>query len=149
MTDIFDLSDFSVLGSWASLAGLLLTFITFTLLLGVKKRFLFRSSIDDHLEKVANLSKEISPLLQSFSKNQKDIEERFALADVELRAMQRGASGDLLNDIKKIKIDDKKVHFKNLFLGGKNETSARDIKTSLSVVSAELYHHRKYLITGN
>lgn len=149
MTDIFDLSDFSVLGSWASLAGLLLTFITFTLLLGVKKRFLFRSSIDDHLEKVANLSKEISPLLQSFSKNQKDIEERFALADVELRAMQRGASGDLLNDIKKSRSMIRKYTLRIYFWVEKNETSARDIKTSLSVVSAELYHHRKYLITGN
>lgn len=149
MTGIFDLSDFSVLGSWASLAGLLLTFITFTLLLGVKKRFLFRSSIDDHLEKVANLSKEISPLLQSFSKNQKDIEERFALADVELRAMQRGASGDLLNDIKKSRSMIRKYTLRIYFWVEKNETSARDIKTSLSVVSAELYHHRKSLITGN
>lgn len=149
MTGIFDLSDLSNLGSWASIVGLLLTFITFILLLGVKKRFLFRSNIDDHLVKIANLSEEISPLLQSFLKNQKDIEEKFALADVELRAMQRGASGDLLDDIKKSRSMIRKYTYRIYFWVKRNEISAREIKTSLSVVSAELYHHRKSLITGN
>ncbi|MBE0372986.1 hypothetical protein PFLA_a0617 [Pseudoalteromonas flavipulchra NCIMB 2033 = ATCC BAA-314] len=87
-------------------------------------------------------------MLQSFSKNEKDIEELFALADVELRAMQRGADGDLSADIKKSRRMIKKYTSRIYFWVKKNESSAREIKTGLSVVSAELYHHKKSLIIG-
>jgi len=87
-------------------------------------------------------------LLQSFSKNEKDIEELFALADVELRAMQRGADGDLSADIKKSRRMIKKYTSRIYFWVKKNESSAREIKTGLSVVSAELYHHKKSLVIG-
>jgi len=137
------------LGSWASIIGLSLTFITFLMLFGIKKKFLFRSSVDDHVKKIAEISSEVSTLLQSYSENQKSIEELFAVADVELRAMQRGATGDLLTDIKKSRKKIKKCGLWFYFWIESNETSAREIKTTLSVVSAELNHHRKSLITGN
>jgi hypothetical protein len=43
----------------------------------------------------------------------------------------------------------KKYRSKFWLFGKKNEASAREIKTSLSVVSAELVHHRKSLMVGN
>lgn len=140
------LNDF---GSWASIAALSLTFVTFCILLGIKKKFLFRSSVDEHVKKISEISSEVSLLLQSYSDNQKDIEEFFALANVELRAMQRGASGDLLADIKISRSKIKKFGSWFYFWVKKNEASAREIKTTLSVVSAELNHHRKSLIVGN
>lgn len=118
------------------------------MLFGIKKRFLFRSSVDDHMKKITEISSDISPLLKSYVENRNDIDELFALADVELRAMQRGASGDLLVDIKRSRNVIRKYSSKLWFWVEKNEDSAREIKKQLSVVSAELYHHRKSLITG-
>jgi hypothetical protein len=138
----------SDIGSWASIVGLLLTLLTFLMLFGIKKKFLFRSSVDDHVKNITDISSQISSLLQSYSKNQKDIEELFALADVELRAMQRGADGDLLTDIKRSRSMIRKYSSKLWFLVDRNEDTAREIKKTLSVVSAELYHHRKSIIAG-
>ena len=128
------------LGSWASIIGLSLTFITFLLVFGIKKKFLFRSSVDDHMKKISDISSEVSSLLRLYPENQKDIEELFALANVELRAMQRGATGDLLSDIKNSRKKIRKFGSWLYFWVEKNEASAREIKTSLSVVSAELTH---------
>lgn len=137
------------LGSWASIIGLSVTIFTVMMLFGIKKKFLFRSSVDDHMKKITEISSEVSSLLQSYSENKKDIEELFAVANVELRAMQRGASGDLLSDIKGCRNKIKKFGSRLYFWVENNESSAREIKTALSVVLAELPHHRKSLITGN
>jgi len=135
-------------GSWASILGLLITVFTLLMLFGIKKKFLFRYSVDDHLSKISEISSDLSSLLQSFSNNKKDIEELFALADVELRAMQRGSGGDLSADIKKSRKEIKQYKSRIYFWIKKNENSARDIKVGLSVVSAELYHHKKSLFIG-
>jgi len=148
VTELLEKLSLNDFGSWASIVGFILTLITFLMLFGIKKRFLFRSSIDDHMKKITKISSDISPLLKSYIENRNDIDELFALADVELRAMQRGASGDLLADIKNSRNAIKKYSSKIWFWVDKNEDSAREIKKQLSVVSAELYHHRKSLITG-
>ena len=149
MTELLKALNLNDFGSWASIAGLILTLVTFLMLFGIKKKFLFRFSVDDHMKKIIEISSEISPLLKSYIENKNDIDELFALADVELRAMQKGASGDLLADIKNSRSSIKKYSSKFWFWVDKNENSAREIKKRLSVVSAELYHHRKSLITGN
>lgn len=149
MDEILTYLTLSNFGGWASILGLILTLVTFIMLFGIKKKFLFRSSVDDHLKKIVEMSSEISSLLQSFVENQKDIEELFALADVELRAMQKGANGNLLDDIKESRKTIRMYSLKRWFWVDKNEDSAREIKKSLSVVSAELYHHKKSIITGN
>lgn len=135
-------------GDWASIAGFLFTIFTFLMLFGIKKKFLFRSSVDDHLKRITEISSNISSLLQSFSNNQNDIEEQFALADIELRVMQKGADGDLKTEIKKSRKMIKRYTSKIYFWVNNDESSARQIKTGLSVVSAQLYHHRKSLIIG-
>ena len=138
----------SDLGSWASLIGLVVTFITVTTLFRIKKVFLFRSSLDDHLEKITSISSDVTSYLQCYSDNQKEIDELFALADVELRAMQRGTSEDLLSDVKAARTLINRYRSRIIFYGRKSEAAAREIKTSLSVVSAELSHHRKSLLVG-
>jgi len=148
VNEVFKLLTLNNFGSWASILGLLITVFTLLMLFGIRKKFLFRSSVDDHLSKISEISSDISSLLQSFSNNEKDIEELFALADVELRAMQRGADGDLATDIKKSRKKIKKYTSRIYFWVKKSENSAREIKTGLSVVSAELYHHKKSLVIG-
>ncbi|MBK8816325.1 MAG: hypothetical protein IPN42_12875 [Methylococcaceae bacterium] len=128
MVEFFTAQNLSDIGSWSSIVGLLITVFTFLMLFGIRKKFLFRSSVDDHLEKLTDISSQISSLLISFKDNQKDIEELFALADVELRAMQRGADGDLLSYIKRSSEIIKKYTSKIFFWIEKNEDSAREIK---------------------
>lgn len=148
MDEVFKILTLNNFGSWASIVGLLITVFTLFMLYSIRKKFLFRSSVDDHLSKVSEISSNISSLLQSFKKNEKDIEELFSLVDVELRAMQRGADGDLSKDIKKSRRMIKKYTSRIYFWVKKNENSAREVKTGLSVVLAELYHHKKSLIIG-
>lgn len=149
VADILTAFDLSVVSSWASIVGLLLTVFTFLLLIGIKKKFLFRSGIDGHLIVIGTISSEISPLFVSYAQNHRELEEKFALADVELRAMQRGASGDLLADIKKTRRMIRGYSSNLYFWVKKNEASAREIKKNLSVVSAELSHHRRSVLVGN
>ncbi|MFD0930500.1 hypothetical protein ACFQ1T_12010 [Methylophilus glucosoxydans] len=139
----------SDVGSWASLLGLAVTFFTATAVVKIKKRFLFRSSIDTHAENILNISSEVTILLRQYTENKQQIEEQFALVDVELRSMQKGSNDDLLSDIKNARKLIKKYRSRIWFFSKKNEASAREIKTSLSVVSAELVHHRKSLMVGN
>jgi|JI10StandDraft_1071094.scaffolds.fasta_scaffold424103_2 hypothetical protein len=139
----------SDVGSWASLLGLAVTLFTAVAVVKIKKKFLFRSNIDSHAEKILNISNEITMLLRQYTENKQQIEELFALADVELRSMQKGSNEDLLSDIKTTRKLLKKYRSKIWFLKNKTEASAREIKTSLSVVSAELVHHRKSLMVGN
>lgn len=145
---IFSLN-LSDVGSWASLLGLAVTLFTAVAVFKIKKKFLFRSNIDSHAERILDISNEITILLRQYAVNKQQIEEQFALADVELRSMQKGSSEDLLSDIKAARKLLKKYRSKILFFRKNNEASAREIKTSLSVVSAELVHHRKSLMAGN
>lgn len=148
MVDFFYTQNLSDYGSWSSIAGLIISIFTFLMLFGIKSKFLFRSSVDEHLENIAVISSQISSLLISYADNQKDIEELFALADVELRAMQKGADGDLLSDINKSRSMIKRYTSNIFFWVEKNEDSAREIKKGLSVVAAELSHYRKSLLAG-
>lgn len=148
MIEFFRTQSLSDYGSWASIIGLCVTIYAVWALLGIKKKFLFRANINDHMEKITDISSQISSLLISFEDNKVDIEELFALADVELRAMQRGAEGDLLSDIKNSRSLITKYTSILYFWVEKNEDSARRIKKGLSVVSAELTHHRRSLIVG-
>ena len=139
----------SDVGSWASLLGLAVTFFTATAVIKIKRNFLFRSNIDSHSERLLNITSEVTMLLRQYLENKQEIEELFALADVELRAIQKGSNEDLLSDVKSARKLLKKYRSRVLFFSKNNEASARKIKTSLSVVSAELVHHRKLLMVGN
>jgi len=139
------LSDY---GSWASIIGIFITLFTFIILFGIKKKFLFRFQVDEHNGKLVAMASEMSMLLQSYESNRQDIEELLALVDVDLRAMQRGAGGDLLADIKKCRALISKYRSGLWFRVEATEISARKIKTSISVISAELLHEKKSYIVG-
>lgn len=148
LKDLFCAQSLGYYGSWSSIVGLFITILTLLMLFVIKKKFLFRSNVDEHLAKITDISSKISSLLISYADNKIDIEELFALADVELRAMQRGADGDLLSDIKKSRGMIKRYTSKVFFCVERNEDSAREIKKGLSVVAAQLPHYRRSLLAG-
>ncbi|MEY3881846.1 MAG: hypothetical protein RIQ94_2642 [Pseudomonadota bacterium] len=129
----------------------LINLFTFFLLWRIKRKFLFRSSVDDHSRKIQTISSEISSLLQSYDKNYYEIDEKIALADVELRAISRGATGNLLSDVKDARaLIYKYRHIFWLIKSEKNksENLAREIKKLLSVVLAEFDYVKKDLLVG-
>ena len=118
----------SDVGSWASLLGLVVTFFTAKTLIKIKNKFLFQSHIDFHTQKLIYISNEITILLRQYSENKQEIEELFALADVELRAMQKGSDENLSSDIKSARKLLKRYQSGIWFFGKNNEESARKIK---------------------
>jgi hypothetical protein len=92
------LSDY---GSLASIIGLLISFVTFLLVKALRKQFLLRTMIEEHSDSLGRIASNISSLLSTFVGNEADIDEELAIADVKLRNIQKGASGDLLSDVKK------------------------------------------------
>ncbi len=141
------LSDY---GSWASIVGLFVTIFTFVLVFGLKKKFLFRTSVDEYQGSLIEITSKIAGLLQSYAKNIDDMDEAFAIADVKLRNIKNGANGDLLSDVKiarsKIKAYRASGWIKKT--GNKNEKYAREINTAINVVVEEMNNVKKQLVIG-
>lgn len=133
------LSDY---GSWASLVGLVITFITWMSLYNIKRKFLLRATIDEHTEKLNEISGKISAFLQDFSQNSSEINEQFDIAKVELRAMKKYAKGDLLSDIKSARCEIYMYRSQLCFWNKSDEKAARVAKNTLSVVTAQLHHEK-------
>lgn len=144
----FNLSD---IGSVASIVGLVITIFTFAVLWHIKKKFLFNANVECHKKVISQKASEMILLLGDYENNVGEIDELLALVDVELRAVQRGANGDLKDDVRKSrgKINSylEKPFFRNQNKL-KNETKAREIKTSLTVITAEFSHVKRNLLVG-
>lgn len=145
----YSLSDY---GSWASIVGLILTAITFFMIIGIKKRFLFRSNVNEHRISLSEKISEISQLLIDYSKNIQEIDGILAIVEVKLRNMEKGANGHLLSDIKSARKKIRTYSTRNRFFNkanNKTESSVRGINTALNVVVEELENVKKELMVGN
>lgn len=139
------------LGQWAdiaSLVGLGLTVFTLIAVQKIRRSVLFRTEVDNFSQKLVEKSSEIANLLQQYDKNRHDLLEIFVLLDVELRAMERGASGDVLGDVKNARRSISRYRSRIPFWKMADESGARSIKLSVSIVAAELVHERKQMIAG-
>jgi uncharacterized membrane-anchored protein YhcB (DUF1043 family) len=143
-----DLSDY---GSCASIVGVILTFLTFILVFKIKKKFLFRSTVDDYKKSLDDISSNISNLFNSYADNIDDIDEAFAIADVKLRNIEKGANGDLLSDVRNARLKIKRYRSRGWLRNknrNKNEPSAIEIITAINVVVEEFKNVKKELLVG-
>jgi len=141
----------SDIGSWASIVGLIVTFVTFALVWGIKNRFFFRSNVEDHKKNISDMSSELSSLLSNFTENKHDIDDLIARVDVELRVIESGAKKDLLADVKEARQKIKQYRKKSFFSSSnkyQTEATVREIKTSLSAIAAEFEYVKKSLMVG-
>jgi len=151
LVEFFKSISLSDYGSSASIIGFFITVITFILLLGIKKVFLFRSRLDEHKDSLTQIASDVSGFLQDFSANLDEISNSFAIADIKLRDMQKGASKDLLSDIKATRKKIKRFRGKKPIFASeenKSDKAAREIRTELNVVIEELNNVRKVLMVG-
>lgn len=94
----------------------------------------------------------MSAYLADYDDNKDDILELLALVEVELRAIQKGASDDLLKDVKQARALIKAYSRRGWLIKiseVKSESKAREIKTSLTVVAAQFEHVKKGLLAGS
>lgn len=141
------LSDY---GSWASIIGIAVSSFTLLVVFTLKKQFLFRSRVEEFSGTLAKISSDITNSLNSYEKNKEDIDEFIALADVILRTAEKGASGDLLSDIKKARRR-AGIYRARDFFGWKLKPSskhARSVSKCINVVIAELKNVKQELIIG-
>ena len=128
-----------------------ISFITLLLVASIKKKFLFNSRIEEHHESLSELASELVLLIGSYESNKNEIDNLLALANIKLRNIQRGASADLLSDIKKAR---KKITYfkmrRNLIIDffAPHESHARTIYTSINIVVEEMTNVKKELIIG-
>lgn len=144
-----ELSDY---GSWASIFGLLISVVTFLLVKALRKQFIFRTRIEEHSSSLGEIASNIASLLLSFSGNEAEIDKELAIADVKLRNIQKGASGDLLSDVKKArkKIGKFRWRYKiNINYFKPEEKLVRQIYTDINIVVEELFNVKKELLAGN
>lgn len=150
LMEYFSCATLSDIGSWCSIIGLVMTIFTFMLVFSIKKKFLFKSRVEEHQQSLREIASQISGLLQSYSKNMDDIDDAIAIADVKLRNIKNGANGDLLSDVKtaRSKIKAYRVSGWIKKAGNKNEKSAREINTAINVVVEEMNNVKKQLLIG-
>lgn len=142
------LSDF---GSIASIMGLLISFITLLLVKALRKQFLFRTRIEEHSNSLASIASDVSSLLSSFVGNESEIDKELAIADVKLRNIQKGASGDLLSDVKKARKRIRKFRWRyriNMKYFKPEEKLVRQIYTDINIVVEEMSNVKKEIMTG-
>lgn len=141
------LSDY---GSWASILGIVISGFTLLMMLYIKNKFLFRSRVEEFGDRLTNISSKITACLNAYESNKDKVDELIALADVALRSVQKGASGDLKSDLSKARWQIKIYKVRD-FLGGRfkpESKHARNVSKSINVVVAELQNVKKELMVG-
>lgn len=141
----------SEIGSWASIIGVAISIVLATAIFSIKKQFMFRSRVEEHAVKLSKIASSVSSCLNNYSDDNHEIYEAFALANVELRCIQKGASGSLLNDVKSarkgIRLYQLRVFFRvNRF--APTEKTIRHINTKINIVVEELNNVKKELMVG-
>jgi len=143
---------FSCLVNWSSIISLILASLTFILLINIKGKFLFRSSIKNYKKDLLEISNNMNILLNDFQKNINDINEKIASADVKLRTIEKYAKNNLLNDVKKTRNKIKVYNQEKLFFvkqkNYRTEAVAREIKLLIVTIINELDIVKKEITVG-
>ena len=139
---VMTLSDY---GSWASIIGIVISFVTFMAVFSMRKQFMFRSRLEEHEVKLKDMSSQVVSCLNSYERNVEQIDELLGLANVELRYLQKGASGTLKKEIKKTRSSIRWFRIR-LSFGWKlkpDASNARKACKNINMVIAELQHVQK------
>ncbi|XLX38465.1 hypothetical protein ACK25U_11805 [Ectopseudomonas mendocina] len=149
--EFFTTTSLSDWGSWASILGIGVSLVTLVVALRLKRQFMFRSRVDEHLTALDEIASNISSLLISYESNHEDIDRQFAVAFVRLRYIKKDASSDLRSDVSRAKrrIALFRFRYRVGFRWVKpNQRHARSINTDINIVVEELDNVKKELIVG-
>jgi hypothetical protein len=142
------LSDY---GSIASLVGLTISAFTLVLLAALRKKFYFNSRLEEHRDSLRVLSSDVSRLFEAFDSNLADIDDKFAIINVKLRMIQKGATSELLSDVKCARRKIRRFRLRgrlNVSFYQPNEKLARLIYTDINIIVEELFNVEKNIMVG-
>ncbi|MGF1713123.1 hypothetical protein L4C37_21505 [Vibrio kagoshimensis] len=144
-----NLSDY---GSWASIIGFFISVLTLVLVKRLKKSFMFRARVDAQGDFLQEKSAELSSLLATYKSSSDDIAQTLAKVKVKLRALNKGAKGDLEEDISNAveKID----RFLNSYWDKTTSTlppekDVREIYSLINIIVEELDNVKSELVVGS
>lgn len=138
----FTFENIANVSSVVSILGFFMSIVTLYLVFTLRRRFIFRISIDKNKNILNKSSTEISSLLNDFSINKDEISEKLKIIEVTLRNISKGSSNKDLS--KDIKITMKKI---NDYKSTEKET--RDIKTNIVGIIQELKYEKQNIEAGS
>ncbi|TMX48011.1 hypothetical protein [Vibrio alginolyticus] len=145
----YSLSDY---GSWASIIGLFISLVTLVLVKRLKKSFMFRARVDVQGDFLQEKSAELSGLLATYQESADEITEILTKVKVKLRALNKGAKGDLGDDISKA-IEKIEVYLKDYWERSSSalppEKNVREIYSLINIIVEELDNVKSELVVGS
>ncbi len=143
------LSDY---GSWASIVGFFISIVTLVLVKRLKKSFMFRARVDAQGNFLQEQSIELSVLLATYSSNSDEITQILTKVKVKLRALNKGAKGDLEKDIsnaiRKIECF-LKAYWDKTNSSIPPEKDVREIYSLINIIVEELDNVKSELVVGS
>lgn len=149
----FETLTLSDAGSWSSIFGILFSLYISVAVFSIKTRFRLGLRLDEHKEKLTEIYSFVIGSLNGGSFEMHEIKEKFLIANIELRCIQKGASGDLLKEVKaarkSIKYFILRSKFESFRLFSPTKTNIRNTNTKILLVVEELDNFKREYETGN
>ncbi len=137
----FNFENIANVSSVVSILSFFMSIVTLYLVFTLRRRFIFRISIDKNKNSLNKSSTEISSLLNDFSNNKDEISDKIKIIEITLRNISKGSSNKDLS--KDIKITMKKIsNYKN------TEKEIREIKTDVVGIIEELKYEKQNIEVG-
>ncbi len=137
----FTFQNVANISSVVSILSFFMSIVTLYLVFTLRRRFIFRISIDKNKNSLNKSSTEISSLLNNFSNNKDEISDKLKIIEITLRNISKGSSNKDLS--KDIKITMKKIsNYKN------TEKEIREIKTDVIGIIEELKYEKQNIEVG-
>ncbi|HHI4957607.1 hypothetical protein [Vibrio parahaemolyticus] len=145
-------SNLSDYGSWASIIGFFISVLTLVLVRRLKKSFMFRARVDTQGDLLQEKSAELSSLLATYNTSSDDVAQILTTVKVKLRALKKGAKGDLEKDISNA--IEKIENFLSSYWGKNSSTppsekDAREIYSLINIIIEELENVKSELVVGS
>ncbi len=137
----FNFENIANVSSVVSILSFFMSIVTLYLVFTLRRRFIFRISIDKNKNSLNKSSTEISSLLNDFVNNKDGISDKLKIIEITLRNISKGSSNKDLS--KDIKITMKKIsNYKN------TEKEIREIKTDVVGIIEELKYEKQNIEVG-
>lgn len=137
----FTFQNVANISSVVSILSFFMSIVTLYLVFTLRRRFIFRISIDKNKNSLNKSSTEISSLLNDFVNNKDGISDKLKIIEITLRNISKGSSNKDLS--KDIKITMKKIsNYKN------TEKEIREIKTDVVGIIEELKYEKQNIEVG-
>ena len=131
--------DLESIGSFASIAGLVVTIYIFFGVRKIKQEFLFRVRLPGLLKKIQNHASAISGELSTFPDSKNAILEELAIAQVNIKSLESKSFGTMRSSLKKLRLNIEQLRGKREI----EKDSIREIYLEMNMMIQEISNIRE------